>query len=94
MKNAKVGRTLQEMAADAARGTDGALSCPKCGCRDFRVYKTERGSEATFRYKACRHCGTKLLTTSKVIERIVHEVTPNDDADDDHGDGIILMAIG
>jgi transcriptional regulator NrdR family protein len=93
MKHAKVGRTLQEMAADAARGSDGTISCPKCGCRDFRVYKTERGNEATFRYKACRHCGTKVLTTSKVVERIIHEVVTKEDDQDDHGDGIILMAI-
>lgn len=84
---------MQEMAADAARGRDGTISCPKCHCGDFRVYKTERGHESTFRYKACRHCGTKVLTTSKVVERIIHEVVNKEDDQDDHGEGIILMAI-
>lgn len=95
MKGGRVGRTLAEMAADAARRPDGAIACPKCGGTDLRVYKTTRGDAATFRYKACRHCGTKVVTTSQVIERIVHEVVPHEEIDnDDHGDGIILMAIG
>lgn len=53
--------TLAEMAAKAA-GT-GRLVCTKCGCTDFRTYKTIQGHVQTFRYKACRHCGNKFVTT-------------------------------
>lgn len=53
--------TLAEMAAKAAGA--GRLTCTKCGCADFRTYKTIQGHVQTFRYKECRHCGNKFLTT-------------------------------
>lgn len=54
-------KTLAEMASLAAGG--GKLACPRCGCADFRTYKTIQGHVATFRYKSCRHCGHRFLTT-------------------------------
>lgn len=72
--------TLAEMAARAATmaGQVG-LACPKCNCRDFRTYKTIPGVAATFRYKACRLCGHKLLTTSQTTERVIREIETSDD---------------
>lgn len=67
--------TLEEMAARAAAKSASLyrLACPRCGCSDFRTYKTIRGQSATFRYKACRHCGHKLLTTQPA-ERAIRDV--------------------
>lgn len=74
---AKQRKTLAEMAAEAAFGSRDRLECPKCGCCDFRTYKTRDGVSSTFRYKQCRHCGHKVLTVQKG-ERIVRDVDPRD----------------
>lgn len=64
--------TLAEMAARAA-GV-GGVACPRCECRDFRTYKTIQGAAVVFRYKSCRHCGHKILTTSQTNERVIRDV--------------------
>lgn len=69
--------TLAQMAETSA--TTGGLQCPKCGCNHFEVYKTIRGESAKFRYKACRHCGHKILTSTLAVERIVRDVSGDDD---------------
>lgn len=71
--------TLAEMAAGAAR-IAGRLTCPNCGCTDFRTYKTQQGHVQTFRYKACRHCGHKLFTTQEP-ERAIRDVGPVPEGD-------------
>jgi len=82
---AKPQMSLAEMAAKAA-GTSGRLVCPKCGCQDFRTYRTSQGVVATFRYKRCRNCGHQLLTTQppeqmiRSVETVVEDVA--DDAED------------
>ena len=63
--------TLAEMAARAA-GT-GSLACPRCNCADFKTYKTQQGHRATFRYKECRHCGHRVLTTQQP-EQVIRDV--------------------
>jgi DNA-directed RNA polymerase subunit RPC12/RpoP len=70
--------TLAEMAARAASTTSG-IACPKCNCRDFRTYKTTRGVTSVFRYKACRHCGHKVLTTSQTSERVIRDIEQAED---------------
>jgi Zn ribbon nucleic-acid-binding protein len=82
-------KSLQEMATEAA--TAGGIVCPKCNCADFRIYRSTKGVTARFQYKACRHCGHKILTTSQTIERIVRDVASHD-ADDDPEP--LLFAIG
>lgn len=77
---AKPQMTLAEMAARAA-GT-GRLVCPKCGCADFRTYKTIQGHVQTFRYKACRHCGHKLLTTQQPEQAIRNIESVTEEPDD------------
>lgn len=81
--------TLAELAAQSAPRTGGRLTCPRCGCADFRTYKTQQGHVATFRYKACRHCGYKLLTTQppeqmiRSVETVVKEgVDSENDSED------------
>lgn len=64
--------TLAQMAARAA-GQAGRLACPKCNCADFRTYKTIRGHVQTFRYKACRNCGHKMVTT-QAPEQAIRDV--------------------
>jgi DNA-directed RNA polymerase subunit RPC12/RpoP len=78
--------TLAEMAARAAGAT--GIACPKCECRDFRTYKTIQGRAVTFRYKACRHCGHKVLTTSQTSERVVRDVEPDAEPDSFENDVI------
>jgi hypothetical protein len=77
--------TLAEMAERAAMMAGQAgVSCSKCGCRDFRTYKTIPGVSSVFRYKACRLCGHKILTTSQTNERVIREIATEtvSDADD------------
>lgn len=85
---AKPQMSLAEMAARAA-GV-GRLACPRCGCRDFRTYKTQQGHVVTFRYRACRHCGHKMLTQQSP-EQVVRDVETHDQDihDDDLGSGVV-----
>ena len=75
-------KTLEEMAAEAHSSSDGRIACPKCGCQDFKTYGGSRGSVSRFHYKSCRHCGHKILTSSRTIERIVRDVKPHEDEED------------
>lgn len=80
MMTEKKRMTLAEMAAHSA-GTSGRLVCPKCNCGDFRTYRTSRGVAATFRYKECRHCGHRLLTTQPPEQMIRSVETVVEDED-------------
>ena len=81
---AKPQMSLAQMAARAA-GT-GRLTCPRCGCGDFRTYKTQQGHVSTFRYKVCRHCGHKFVT-SQAPEQAIRDVeTVVEDREDIEGD--------
>jgi DNA-directed RNA polymerase subunit RPC12/RpoP len=84
-------KTLEEMAAAAVIGSDSGVECPKCGCKDFRVYGGSKGVSSRFHYKACRHCGHKILTTSHTIERIVRDVVPHSDNDGEDEDPRLLL---
>lgn len=77
--------TLAEMAARSS-GTGGRLVCPKCGCCDFRTYKTQQGHQSTFRYKRCRNCGHQLLTTQPPEQMIRSVETVVEDEQDIEGD--------
>jgi hypothetical protein len=70
----KAPKSLQEMAAEASNPR-GGLECPKCGCKDFEIYKTIKHDAVRFRYKSCRHCGQKVMTSTHSVERIVREVS-------------------
>ena len=80
----KPSRTLQEMAA-ASNG--GGLKCPNCGCQNFKTYGGSRGERVVVRYKSCRHCGHRILTSTESRERIIRDVNPHEKEDDgDEGD--------
>lgn len=71
--------TLAEMAERAiAMNGQAGVACPKCNCRDFRTYKTIPSVTSVFRYKACRLCGHKILTTSQTNERVIREIQKDD----------------
>lgn len=72
--------TLAEMAAQAAQ-SGGRLACPRCGCGDFRTYKTQQGHVQTFRYKACRNCGHKILTAQNP-EQAIREIDERNGSED------------
>lgn len=80
--------SLAEMAAKAA-GTGGRLVCPKCGCADFKTYKTQQGHVSTFRYKVCRHCGHRFVT-SQAPEQAIRDVETVVDRVDEDIEGDIL----
>lgn len=82
MREEKPRRTLAEIAAESAC-VSGRLVCPRCECADFKTYGTNPGHVATFRYKRCRHCGMKMLT-SQQPEQLVRVIEENvvDDIDD------------
>ena len=71
-------KSLEEMMAESAGDSSEAVKCPKCHCRDFRVYATTHGKEATFRWKKCRHCGHKIVTSTLTSEKIVRDVAERD----------------
>lgn len=49
-------------------GEDRGFSCRKCGCRDLRVYRTERLREGRVRrIRYCRNCGTRKTTVEKEL---------------------------
>lgn len=79
----KVPMTLAEMAARSST-TAGRLVCSKCGCGDFRTYKTIQGHVQTFRYKICRHCNQKMFTTQEP-EKALRDIEA-DDVDGIDGD--------
>jgi predicted nucleic-acid-binding Zn-ribbon protein len=78
--------TLTELAAQSGPMTDGRLTCPNCGCRDFKTYGTVPGVAVTFRYKRCRHCGKKQYT-EQPPERIIRSI---DDETDGESEGELL----
>lgn len=70
-------KKLGDLQAEAMTG-DG-IQCPQCHCRDFRTYRTAQGLTCVVRYKLCRHCGHKVITsTEKPAERIIRDVKPHD----------------
>ena len=80
-------RTLSEMASDAV-GT--GLLCPKCQCQNFKVYGSAPGKAVVFRYKQCRNCGHRILTSTESKERIVRDVSPHDSLDDEDESSVRL----
>lgn len=42
------------------------LVCRKCGCRHFHVYKTRPIIGGIRRYRECRHCGRRIVTTERL----------------------------
>jgi DNA-directed RNA polymerase subunit RPC12/RpoP len=84
-------KTLEQMAVEAVSGGSQGIECPKCGCKDFRVYGGSKGTTSRFHYKACRHCGHKILTASQTVERIIRDVSPHEDRNDDEGEPLLLL---
>jgi transcriptional regulator NrdR family protein len=53
----------EKPATSAQRG----ICCRKCGCKQFHVVYTRRGTgERIIRRRECRHCGTRLTTWERV----------------------------
>lgn len=49
--------------------TEEGLVCPECGCRDLRVSNTVPiWGQRIRRYRYCRHCGHRVVTTEKIIK--------------------------
>lgn len=62
-------KTMVEMAAEAAAAraeASAGIECPKCGCRDWRVYKSGPKGSVVRRRRECRHCGHRLATIEKI----------------------------
>lgn len=62
-------KTLIELRSDANQASENGIACPKCGCRDLRVIRTERGNGVIVRRRECRHCryrGGQLTTVEKL----------------------------
>ena len=87
---ARQSRTLQEMALGTNKTA--GLRCPKCNCQNFETYKTQSQSASVVRYKACRNCGHRILTSTQSVERIVRDVDARD-SDYDDGDSEVLSLV-
>lgn len=58
------------------------LKCDRCGCAHLDRYGGTTQSTGTMRrYRRCRNCGKRFLTTQPA-EKIVREVDPRDDEDE------------
>jgi len=44
---------------------EAGLSCPKCGCKDLRVFYTRRRQNYILRVRYCRYCGRRILTRER-----------------------------
>lgn len=42
------------------------LECPKCGCRHFYVVRTMQTARSIRRYRECRYCGRRVVTTEQL----------------------------
>lgn len=42
------------------------IECRKCGCRHFYVDHTEAMPGKIVRYRRCRNCGNRIVTTERV----------------------------
>ncbi len=38
------------------------IECPRCGCRDLRVYRTTNLRASIIRIRYCRNCGATIPT--------------------------------
>ncbi len=47
-----------------------ALECRKCGCRHFYVSHTRAFRDKIVRYRHCRNCGKRLVTTETVTREL------------------------
>ena len=58
------GRTLEQLLAEgqASAGNAIGIKCPRCGCADLRVGRTQRMIGKLKRYRYCRHCGASVPT--------------------------------
>ena len=86
---AKAPRTLADMAAES--NSRQGLQCPKCGCCNFATYRTQQQIATVVRYKSCRNCGHRILTSTQSVERIVRDVDARDS--DDDGDAEVLSLV-
>ena len=84
-------RSLAEMFADSNAG--GGLKCPKCHCNNFETYKTQTQTTSVVRYKTCRNCGHKIITSTKSLERIVRDVDVRGDDESDEGGDLLSLVI-
>lgn len=42
------------------------IACPKCGCRDLRVFQTRKHAGGkVVRIRLCRYCQRKIITTER-----------------------------
>ncbi|GAG04749.1 unnamed protein product [marine sediment metagenome] len=75
-------KNLSEL-QEAATHSDTGIICPACHCRDFRTYGVTQGQSVAVRYKSCRNCGHRILTSTQTQEHIIRDVeTRNEDGDE------------
>jgi len=63
-KNPRKAIRLSDLQGQGHRDAAG-LVCPKCGCRDFKVYYTRPCPSGIRRARTCRHCGHRITTTER-----------------------------
>ncbi len=61
-------KSLSDLAREAAEAK-GGICCPKCGCRDMRVYNTNRTDGGVRRRRHCRNCGEFVSTKEVAVDK-------------------------
>lgn len=46
------------------------IKCAKCGCQDLRVLETRKNARMIIRRRECRHCGHRVTTREKTVEKL------------------------
>ena len=44
------------------------LECKACGCHHFNCDKTVHAKNRIVRYRYCRNCGKRVVTSERIIE--------------------------
>lgn len=59
--------SLGELRSAGAADNPSGLTCPKCGCKNFRVDYTRNRSSGILRKRFCRQCNHPLVTIERPI---------------------------
>lgn len=65
----KQSRSLQQMQFETllSQCKAGGITCPACGCKDFRVTNTWLGHDVRKRLRRCRNCGEPVNTLEVAV---------------------------
>jgi ribosomal protein L33 len=55
------------MTVENSQGMAIGLECKDCGCRHFIVVHTKKMNQRIIRYRRCRYCGKRIITSERIL---------------------------